>query len=155
VLCSLQDHLGIGRRDLDHHVLPGVENANSWRTRNEDLQCAIPLDVLMVPSSALTVASDGEHLMCGGFYLGEIVCLWNFEFITDYFGGMSLSPWSGNSGATFMGSTHSRTPSPRQPMIEDSVEEFLTASSGEGSSGLPSPRRRGTGALLTQVTTTP
>jgi hypothetical protein len=35
------------------------------------------------------------------------------------------------------------------------VEEFLTASSGEGGSGLPSPRRRGTGAPPAPVTTTP
>jgi hypothetical protein len=40
-------------------------------------------------------------------------------------------------------------------MIEDSTEEFLTASSGEGGLGLPSPRRRGMGALLTPVATTP
>jgi hypothetical protein len=40
-------------------------------------------------------------------------------------------------------------------MIEDSIEEFHTASSREGGSGLPSPRRCGTGALAALVTTTP
>jgi hypothetical protein len=40
-------------------------------------------------------------------------------------------------------------------MIEDSVEEFLMVSSGEGSFYLPSRRRRGTGASLARVTTTP
>jgi hypothetical protein len=40
-------------------------------------------------------------------------------------------------------------------MIEDSVEEFLTVSSGEGSFGLPSPRRRDTWASLDPATTTP
>jgi hypothetical protein len=38
-------------------------------------------------------------------------------------------------------------------MIEDSTEEFLTASSGEGSFGLPSPRRRGVGPSLAPITT--
>jgi hypothetical protein len=37
----------------------------------------------MVPSSAITVAADSEHLMCGGFSLGETVCLGSFEFIVD------------------------------------------------------------------------
>jgi hypothetical protein len=40
-------------------------------------------------------------------------------------------------------------------MIEDSAEEFLTVSSGEGSFSLPSPKRRDMGATLTLVTTTP
>jgi hypothetical protein len=30
--------------------------------------------------------------MCSGFSLGETVYLGSFEFITDYFGGLSLSP---------------------------------------------------------------
>jgi hypothetical protein len=40
-------------------------------------------------------------------------------------------------------------------MIEDSTEEFLTALSGKGSFGLPSPRRHSTGASLAPDTTTP
>jgi hypothetical protein len=40
-------------------------------------------------------------------------------------------------------------------MIKDSAEEFLMASSGEGRFGLPSPRRRGTGAPPTPIATTP
>jgi hypothetical protein len=54
-----------------------------------------------------------------------------------------------------MGSTRGGAPSPQRAMIEDSVEEFLTASSGEGSFGFPSPKRCGTGALVAPVTTTP
>jgi hypothetical protein len=56
------------------------------------LQCAFPLDVLMVPSSAIVIAADGEHLTCSGFSLVETVCLGNFEFISDYLGSLSLSP---------------------------------------------------------------
>jgi hypothetical protein len=87
--------------------------------------------------------------------LSETIDLGSFEFIADYFGGLSLSPMSGDSGAAFMGYTRSETPSPRRAMIEDSIKAFLTTSSGEGGSSLPSPRRRGVGAPPVPVTTTP
>jgi hypothetical protein len=54
-----------------------------------------------------------------------------------------------------MGSTHSGSPSPRRAMIEDSIEEFYTASSREGGSGLPSSRRHGTGVPSDLIATTP
>jgi hypothetical protein len=114
-----------------------------------------PLDVLMVPSYLIAVAADGECLMCGGFSLCETVHLRNFEFITDYFSGLSLSPIRGDKVATFMGSTRSGTSTLRWAMIEDSPQEFLTMSSREGSFGLPSPRRHGAGASLAPSTTTP
>jgi hypothetical protein len=112
VLCSLQDHLRTRTLDPDHPVLAGVENIDSWCTRKGDLQRACPLDILMVPSSMITNAADGEHLMCGGFSLYETIRLGHFEFIADYFTGLSLSPERGDSGASFLGSTHSGTPSP-------------------------------------------
>jgi hypothetical protein len=40
-----------------------------------DLQRAFPLDVMRVPSSVITVATDGECLTCDGFSLGETVHL--------------------------------------------------------------------------------
>jgi hypothetical protein len=94
-------------------------------------------NVPMVPSSVITVATGGECLMCDGFSLGETARLGSFEFIADYFGSLSLSPKRGDSGATFMRSTHRGTPSPGCAMIDDSIKEFLTMSSGEG--GPPSP----------------
>jgi hypothetical protein len=109
----------------------------------------------MVPSSTITVTANGEHLTCGGFSLGETIYRGNFEFITDYFGGLSLSLRRGDEGAASMGSTRSEAGTPRWAMIEDSTEEFPTASSGIGSFVLPSPRRRGTDASLTHITTTP
>jgi hypothetical protein len=39
-------------------------------------------------------------------------------------------------------------------MIEDSAQEFLTASGGKGSFGLPCPRRHDTGASPAPTTTT-
>jgi hypothetical protein len=151
----LQDHLKTGTHDLDHPILAGVENTDSWNVTKRDLQRAFPLDVLMVPSPAITIATDGECLTCGGLSLGETVHLGNFEVITDYFSLLSLSPRRGNSSAAFMGSTHSGPPSLWRGIIEDSIEEFLTTSSGEGGFNLPSPRRHGMGAPLAPITTTP
>jgi hypothetical protein len=76
------------------------------------LQHAFPFGVLMVPSSTHAFSADGECLTCGGFFLDETVRLGNFEFITDYFSGLSLSPRRSDSGTTFMGSTRSRPPFP-------------------------------------------
>jgi hypothetical protein len=109
----------------------------------------------MVPSSALTVATDGDRLMCGGLSLSDVVRHGSFEFIADYFSDLSLSPRRGDLGPTFMGSTHSVTPSLCQAMIEVFPEEVLTTSSGEGGSSLSSPRRHGTGGLLALVIATP
>jgi hypothetical protein len=56
------------------------------------------LDVPMVPSSVITVSTNGECLTCGGFSLGETVCLRNFKFIVNYIGGLCLSLKRGNAG---------------------------------------------------------
>jgi hypothetical protein len=135
--------------------LAGAKNTNNWRTKKGDLQHAFPLDVLMVPSSAITVVANDERLTCGGFSHGEAVHLRNFEFIAVYFSGLSLSPRRGDTGTAFMGLTHSGASTLWWAMIEYSAKEFLMASSGEGSFGLPSPRRRGLGASSASVTTTP
>jgi hypothetical protein len=44
----------------------------------------------MVSSFSIAITTDGEHIACGGFSLGEPFCLGNLEFITDYFGDLSL-----------------------------------------------------------------
>jgi hypothetical protein len=103
-----------------------------------------PYIVPMVPSASIVVAADGEHLMCGGFSLGKTIHLGNFEFITDYFGSLSLSPMKDDEGATFIGSTHGGATTPRRAMIEGSTEEFLVTSGGEGA-----------WASLAPITTTP
>jgi hypothetical protein len=91
----------------------------------------------MVPSSAISVAANGECLTCGGFSLGKTTHLGSYEFITDYFGILSLSLRRGDSSAAFMEIGHNRTLPLRRTMIEDSAEEFLIASSWEGAP--PSP----------------
>jgi hypothetical protein len=102
----------------------------------------------MDSSSVLTFSANGERLMCGGFSLGETVCLRSFDFIADYFDGLSLSPKRGDSGTAFMGSTHSGPPSSRWAMIEDSNEEFHMASGGGGGSGSPLIRGSAWGLCL-------
>jgi hypothetical protein len=66
----------------------------------------------MVPSSSIVIAADSKSLTCGGFSLGEPVCLGNFEFIADSFSGLSLSPRRGDEGAAFVGPTHSGASTP-------------------------------------------
>jgi hypothetical protein len=91
----------------------------------------------MVPSSTHAVSADGECLACGRFSLSKTVRLGSFEFIADYIGGLSHSPRRDDSGTTFIGSTCSGPPSPRWAIIEDSTEEFRTASSGGRAPGSP------------------
>jgi hypothetical protein len=86
----------------------------------------------MVPSSAITIAADSEHVTCGGFSLSEFVRLGNIEFIADYFDGLSLSPLGGGGGrgvdssTTFICATRCGASTLRWAMTEDSIEEILT-----------------------------
>jgi hypothetical protein len=109
----------------------------------------------MVPLSTLIVAADCKCLLSDVFSFGEPICFGSLEFITDSFGGLSLSLIGDGSGATIMGSSHGGTPSPLQAMTEDSVEGFHTASNGEGRIDLPFPRRHDVGASTAPGTTIP
>jgi hypothetical protein len=99
-----------------------------------------PLDVLMVHSSTLAISTDAEHLTCGGFSLGETIRFGSLQFITNCFGGLSLSPRRNDLGAPLMGLTHSGQPSPLWAMIDDSTEEFYIVSSRDGGFDLFSSR---------------
>jgi hypothetical protein len=50
----------------------------------------------------ITLTTDDECLTCVGFSLGATIHLGSFEFISDYFGNLSLSPRRGDSGTSFM-----------------------------------------------------
>jgi hypothetical protein len=108
----------------------------------------------MVPSSSIVIVANDERLMCSGFSLGEPVCLRNLEFIADYFSDLSLFPRRSDKGTISVGSTHRGASTPLWATIEDSAEEYLTASSGEGGIDHLSPRRRSTGASLAPTSTT-
>jgi hypothetical protein len=116
------------------------------------LQCAFPLDILMVPSSTITVAADAECLSSNGFYLGETIHFGSLKFITDCFGSLNLSPRKDGLDAAAMGSTHSGPLSRLWDMTRDSIKEFHMASDGEGGLGLPSARTHGMGASPTPAT---
>jgi hypothetical protein len=70
-----------------------------------------PLDVLMVHSLALVVATDGELVTCSGFPLGEAIFFGSLEFIINRFADLSLSPKGSKSCAAFMGTTCGGSPS--------------------------------------------
>jgi hypothetical protein len=69
-----------------------------------------PLNVLMVRSSALTVATDGKHLTYGGFTPGQTIHFESLELITNGFGSLSLSRTGNDSGTVFVGMTHNGLP---------------------------------------------
>jgi hypothetical protein len=93
----------------------------------------------MVPSSTFAITTNGEHLSCGGFSLGETICFGSLEFITNCFSGLSLSPRRDGSDAAIMGSTCNGPPSPPRAMIGDSTDKFHTASDGEKGTDLLPP----------------
>jgi hypothetical protein len=84
-------------------ILTTLYLAGARRARKGDLELAFPLDVPMVPSMALAVTADGEHLSCDVFSHSETIRVGSLEFITDCFSGLSLSPMGGGSDAAVMG----------------------------------------------------
>jgi hypothetical protein len=109
----------------------------------------------MVPSSALTIVANGEHLSCDVFSLSKTICFGSLEFITDCFGGLSLSCMGDDSDAGVMGSTDGGTPSPLRAMTGDFVEEFHMAMDGKGRIDILSPRWHDMGASTAPTTTIP
>jgi hypothetical protein len=84
--------------------LTGAKNTDSWCARKVHLQRAFPLDIPMIPSSALAVVAGDERLLSSGFSLGETICFGSLEVIADHFGGLSLSPTGDGSCHTqFLG----------------------------------------------------
>jgi hypothetical protein len=108
----------------------------------------------MVHSSILAVTTDSKHLTYGVFSLSETVRFESLEFIADCFDNMSLSTKGSESSAVFIGTTSSGSP-PLCTILKGSTNEFYTASSGEGSSGLPISRRRSMGTPPAPIATAP
>jgi hypothetical protein len=70
----------------------GAKNTDSWHAWLGNLHHAFPLDIPMVPSSALAVATNGECFSCIAFSLSETIHFGSLVFITDGFDSLSLSP---------------------------------------------------------------
>jgi hypothetical protein len=85
MLYRSQENLETGTYDLHHPVPADARNTDSWHTRKGDLQRAFLLGVPMVPSSVLTIATDGERLPCGSFSINETIHFRIIEFIADHF----------------------------------------------------------------------
>jgi hypothetical protein len=92
VLCSSQDHLKTGTHDLDHPVLAGVENTDSWHTRKGELQRAFPLDVLMIPSPKLSFVANINNPTGASLAPGNTIHFGSLEFTVDRLSRLSLSP---------------------------------------------------------------
>jgi hypothetical protein len=128
--------LDLELRDLVDHVICRCRKHRQLACLEGGFVACFPLDVSMDHSSTVAITTDGKHLTCGGFSLGETVHFGRPEFIADCFDSLSLSPKGRNSGTVFVGMTHSGSPSLCN-ILEDSTDEFYMASSGEGSSSLP------------------
>jgi hypothetical protein len=83
--------------DLDHPIICQCRKHRQLARQEGGFVVCFPSDILMVHSSTLIVAADGERLMCRGISLSETICFGSLEFIADCVGGMSVS---------LMGATH-------------------------------------------------
>jgi hypothetical protein len=154
VICSSQDHLKTGTHDLDHPVLAGVENTDSWHARKGELQRAFPLDVLMIPSPKLSFVANINNPTGASLAPGSTIHFGSLEFTVDRLSRLSLSPQEGDSSAIFIGMVHSGTPSLHTTLEETSDEDGAT-SGARGSSGSPDPRRCNVVTPTDPITTTP
>jgi hypothetical protein len=125
-------------RDLDHPILAGVENTDSWPSRNWDLQCAFPIDVLMVPSPKLFFLANINNLTNLDLALGSTIDFGSLEFTADSLGRPSLSPQEGDSSTIFIGMVHNGMPS-LHTSLEETFDEDNAATRAEGSSRSPGP----------------
>jgi hypothetical protein len=138
VLCSSQDHLKTRTRDLDHPILVGAENTDSWCTRKRDLQHTFSLDILIVTSPKVSFVTNGINLTGAGLAPGETIQFSYLEFTADRLGHLSLYPKERDSAAIFIGVVHSGSPS-LHTTLEDSSDKDGAASSTVGSSRSPGP----------------
>jgi hypothetical protein len=100
-LHSSQDHLRTGTGNLDHPISCRCKKYRQLARQVWGFVACFPQAILIVPSSSITIAADGD-------------CLGNFEFIADYFRGLSLSPRRSDEGKISLGSTHSGASTPQR-----------------------------------------
>jgi hypothetical protein len=108
----------------------------------------------MVHSPKLDVINNDKHLTGISFTNGETICFGSLDFIVDHFGRLSLFDEGNVSGAIFVRIAHSGSPS-LHTILEDSIDEGDTTSSGGGSSCFPISRECNMVTLAVLITTTP
>jgi hypothetical protein len=70
-------------QDLDHPILVGAKNIDSWHTGTEDLHRAFSLDILMVPSPKLNFVANGNNPISIGHAPDSTISSSSLEFPTD------------------------------------------------------------------------
>jgi hypothetical protein len=140
--------------DLVHHVICRCRKHQQLASQEGGFVVCFPLNILMVHSSTLVVTTNGEHLTCGGFSLGETVCFGILEFIAVCFGSLSHSPEENDSVTVSVGMARSGS-SLLHTILKDSIDKFYIASSGEGSSGFLVSWRHNMMTPPVPITTTP
>jgi hypothetical protein len=92
--------------DLEHPIICWCRKHQQLAHQEGASVAWFPLDVLMIHSSTLVVTTDNwrtkKRLTCGGFSLNETIRFGSLKFITDCFGGLTISP-RGDSGSIFVG----------------------------------------------------
>jgi hypothetical protein len=108
----------------------------------------------MVHTLKLVIMDDNKHSASVSFTHDKTIHFGSLEFIADHFSSLSLSDKRNVSGVVFVGMTHSGSPS-MHAILEDSVDEGNTTSSGGGSSGFPISRECNVVTLTVPITTMP
>jgi hypothetical protein len=93
----------------------------------------------MVHSLKFTFVANGNNLSSVGIALGETICFGSFEFTTDSFCNLSLSPEGNDLGTIFVGMVHDGS-SALHTILEDSSNDRNSTSGGGRSSDTPAPR---------------
>jgi hypothetical protein len=134
--------------------LPVQKNTGSWCTRKGNLQRALPLDILMVPSPKFSFVANGNNPIGVGLAPGSTIQFGSLGFTADHLGRLSLSHQERDSSVIFVGMVHNGSRSLHTTLKESTDEDGSTSGIG-GSSGFLGPRGCNVVTLTDPITATP